>query len=146
MNSSMNDAATSAGIIGIVIGVVFIGFLIALIPLIFYILSLQKTLKKCAPENRAMEPGMIWLMLVPLVNMVWHFFVVNNMAKSLGAEFQKRGMTEEPEPGKKLGTIMCVLMCCSLIPILGSLCSLGFLVCWIMYWLKMVEFSKKLGA
>ena len=73
MNSSMNDAATSAGIIGIVIGVVFIGFLIALIPLIFYILSLQKTLKKCAPENRAMVLGRIWLMLTPLVNMVWHF-------------------------------------------------------------------------
>jgi len=83
---------------------------ISLIPLVFYILTLQKALNKCAPENRAMQPGMLWLLLVPLVNIVWSFFVVLNMAKSLGAEFQKRGIAEEVEPGKKLGLIMCVLM------------------------------------
>ncbi len=32
----------------------------------------------------------MWLLLIPLVNLVWHFFVVLNMAKSLGTEFQKR--------------------------------------------------------
>ena len=144
--SHHSDAAASAGFIGILLGALFVGFLVALIPLIFYILSLQKALNRCAPENRAMEPGMIWLLLVPLVNLVWHFFVVGNMAKSLAAEFQKRGIAEEPEPGKKLGTIMCILMCCGIIPLLGPLCSLGGLICWIMYWLKVVEFSKKIAA
>jgi hypothetical protein len=66
------------------------------------------------------------------------------MAKSLGAEFQKRGIAEEPEPGKKLGMIMCVLFCCGIIPLLGVFCSLGGLVCWIMYWLKISGYSKKL--
>jgi len=35
-------------------------------------------------------------------------------------------------------------MCCGIIPFLGVLCSLGALVCWIMYWLKIAGFSKKL--
>lgn len=135
-----HSAAFGAGILVFVL----IVLAISLIPLIFYILTLQKALNKCAPENRAMQPGMVWLLLVPLVNIVWSFFVVLNMAKSLGAEFQKRGIAEEPEPGKKLGLIMCVLFCCGIIPLLGALCSLGGLVCWIMYWLKIAGFSKKL--
>lgn len=140
----ISESAHSTALgIGVLFGVL-VGLAIFLIPMVFYILTLQKTLNKCAPENRAMQPGMVWLMLVPLVNLVWGFFVVINMAKSLGAEFQKRGITEEPEPGKKLGLIMCVLLCCGIIPLLGALCSLGGIVCWIMYWLKIVGFSKKL--
>ena len=76
---------------------------------IFYILSLKKALNHCAPENRAMTPGMVWLMLVPMFNIFWHFLVVIKVAKSLGAEFQKRGIAEDAEPGKILGLIMCIL-------------------------------------
>jgi predicted membrane channel-forming protein YqfA (hemolysin III family) len=119
-------------------------FAIMLIPLIFYILTLQKALNRCAPENRAMEPGLVWLMVIPCVNIVWHFFVVINMAKSLGAEFQKRGIAEEPEPGKMLGLVMCILACCGVIPIIGGLFGLGYLVCWILYWVKIAGYSKKL--
>jgi len=140
LGSLGHSAAFGAGILMMLL----IGLAVMLIPAIFYILTLQKALNKCAPENRAMQPAMVWLLLVPLVNIVWSFFVVLNLAKSLGAEFQKRGIAEEPEPGKKLGLIMCVLMCCGIIPLLGTICSLGGLVCWIMYWLKIAGFSKKL--
>jgi hypothetical protein len=140
LGSLGHSAAFGAGILVFAL----ISLAIMLIPAIFYILTLQKALNKCAPENRAMQPAMVWLLLVPLVNIVWSFFVVLNLAKSLGAEFQKRGIAEEPEPGKKLGLIMCVLVCCGIIPLLGMLCSLGGLVCWIMYWLKIAGFSKKL--
>jgi len=139
-----NTFAAGAGIAGILIGLLIV-FAIMLVPAIFYILTLQKTLSKCAPENQAMAPGLAWLLLIPLVNMVWHFFVVLNVAKSLGAEFQKRGIAEEAEPGKKLGLIMCILACCGIIPILGVLCSLGAFVCWILYWVKIAGFSRKLA-
>lgn len=121
-------------------------FAIFLIPLIFYILTLQKALNNCAPANRAMQPGLVWLLLIPCFGIIWHFFIVINMAKSLGAEFQTRGIAEEPEPGKLLGLIMCGLACASIIPILGGLFGLGYLVCWIIYWVKIAGFSKKLAA
>ena len=136
-----NGAAAAGMLIGVVIF-----FAIMLVPAIFYLLTLQKALNRCSPENRAMAPGMVWLMLVPFVNIVWHFFVVINVAKSLGGEFQKRGIAEEPEPGKKIGLIMCILACCGIIPLLGVLCSIGALVCWILYWVKIAGFSAKLAA
>jgi hypothetical protein len=145
MDTTNHPLAAGAGAAGILI-VALIVFAVMLLPAIFYLLALQKALNRCSPENRAMAPGMVWLMLIPLFNIVWHFFVVINVAKSLGAEFQKRGITEEPEPGKKIGMIMCILACCGIIPILGVLCSIGALVCWILYWIKVTGFSAKLAA
>jgi hypothetical protein len=139
-----NVAASGALFAGIFTGLLIFAA-IGLIPAIFYLLTLQKALNRCSPENRAMAPGMVWLMLIPLVNIVWQFFIVINVAKSLGAEFQKRGMVEEPDPGKKIGMIMCILACCGWIPLLGILCSLGALVCWIIYWIKIAGFSAKIA-
>ena len=139
-----NGLAAGAGMAGVFLGVLIV-CAVLLIPFIFYLLTLQKALNRCAPENRAMAPGLVWLMLIPFVNLVWHFFVVINMAKSLGAEFQKRGIAEEPEPGKMLGLIMCILAVCGIIPLLGILCSLGSFVCWIIYWVKIAGFSGRLA-
>jgi hypothetical protein len=137
-----HSLATGAGIF--VVALIVIG--IMLVPFIFYCLTLQKALNRCSPENRAMNPGMVWLMFIPLFNIVWHFFIVVNMAKSLGAEFQKRGMAEEPKPGQNIGMVMCILCCCGVVPVLGILASLAGFVCWILYWVKIAGFSSKIAA
>jgi hypothetical protein len=123
-----------------------VAFAILLIPTIFYLLTLQKAFNRCSPENRAMNPVLVWLMLIPLFNMIWHFMIVLNMSKSLAAEFQKRGLTEEPKPGQNLGLAMCILFCTGIIPVLGMIGSVGALVCWILYWVKIAGYSKKLEA
>ena len=141
-----NNAAYETGqTFGILVGAL-IGLAIVLIPAIFYLLSLQKALNRCSPESRAMSPGMVWLMFIPLFNLVWHFFIVINMAKSLESEFHKRGMPIDPSPGKTLGLLMCILVVCGIIPLLGLLCSLGAFVCWIIYWVKIAGYSGQLAA
>ncbi len=126
--------------------VMFVGIVLvaALIPMIFYLLTLQRALSRCSPERRAMEPGMVWLMLIPLFNLVWHFFVVSNVAKSLQAEFAKRQIAIDPSPGYSIGLPMCILFACGVIPFLGILASIGGIVCWIMYWVRIAEFSRRL--
>jgi hypothetical protein len=142
---NMNDTPSVAAGLGMMT-IALVVIAIMLVPFVFYCLSLQKALNRCAPECRAMNPGMVWLMFIPLFNMVWHFFVVMNVAKSLGCEFQKRGIAEDPKPGQQLGMIMCILICCGIIPFLGILCSLGGLVCWILYWLKIAGYSNRIAA
>jgi len=138
-----NDAfATGLGLVMIMVGGGF--FLVILTAGIFYILSLQKALNRCSPENRAMEPAMTWLMLIPCFMLVWHFFIVINLAKSLGAEFQKRGIPEEPEPGKTIGMVASICWCCSVVPLLNYIAFPASIVCWIVYWVKIAGFSKKL--
>ncbi len=119
-------------------------FLVALILGILYLLSLQKAFERCAPENRAMPAGQVWLLLIPLFNLVWNFIVVTNLAKTLGAEFRRRGISAEAEPGKSTGLAMSILAGCSLFPVLNLLAGPAGFVVWIIYWVKIAGYSKLL--
>lgn len=127
--------------------VFFIMYVVLLIPRIFYILTLQKALKKCAPGSLAMDRGLIWLHLVPLAHLVIDFFIVLGMAKSLRNEFARRGINvTDPMPGQAVGLSLCICACCSIIPVLGILAALGALVLWVIYWVKMADYSSLLDA
>lgn len=133
---NMNDTPSVAAGLGI-FTIVLVVIAIMLVPMVFYCLSLQKALNRCSPECRAMNPGMVWLIFIPLFNIVWQFMVVLNMAKSLAAEFQKRGMAEDPNPGQTLGMVMCI----------GNLiCGPVGLICWILYWVKIAGYSNKIAG
>ncbi len=136
----------STTIIRIVAGLLFAGIFVGILLLfIFYILTLYRALNKCSISSRTMQPGMVWLLLVPFVNLVWQFFVVIGLADSLGNEFRARGIPNvEPKPGKSIGIAMCVCGVCAIIPLLGVLAFLVHLVLWIIYWVKIAEFSRRL--
>jgi hypothetical protein len=132
----MQDSQSIVAGLGL-LTIVFVVIAILFIPFIFYCLTLQKALNRCSPECRAMNPGMVWLLFIPFFNIVWQFFVVLNMAKSLAAEFQKRGMVADPNPGQTLGLVMCI----------GNLiCGPVGLVCWILYWVKIAGYSSQIAA
>ena len=138
------------GIIGpqeimVILIVVAVIFGISLIPMIFFLLTLQNTLNAISFENRKMEPGLVWLSLIPIFGLVWQFIVVDRMAGSLKAEFTKREMaTEEARPGNSIGLAYCILFCCSLIPFLGYITSIAGLICWIIYWIKINDYKNRL--
>ncbi len=114
-----------------------------LLPVILYILTLSRALNKCSPTSRTIDPAMLWLLLVPFVNLVWNFFVVLGMAKSLGNEFRLRNMPVlDPTPGQSIGIAMCVCGACTIIPVLGFVAWLAGAVLWIVYWAKIAEFSR----
>ena len=50
--------------------------LLVLLPGVLYLLNLQRAMEAVDAELRPMAPGMVWLLVVPLVNIVWMFFVV----------------------------------------------------------------------
>ncbi|MDD5347964.1 MAG: hypothetical protein PHT59_05060 [Candidatus Omnitrophica bacterium] len=121
-------------------------FLIALVVAsVLYLLAIYKLLKKCSPESRAMEPAMVWLAFVPLFNLYWQFMIVINVAKTLDAEFKKRNINEAPMPGRDIGLAMCILGVISIIPYIGILTGIAGLVCFIIYWVKINGYSRKLG-
>lgn len=136
MQQSHEVANSVAAGLGIFTGVLVI-CAILLIPLIFYCLTLQKALNRCSPECRAMNPPMVWLLFIPLFNIVWQFIVVLNMAKSLAAEFQKRGIAADPNPGQTLGLVMCIA---------NLICGPVGLICWIIYWVKIAGYSNQIAA
>jgi hypothetical protein len=119
-------------------------FVIVLLPTIFFLYTLQKALARCEPGSRTMTPGQVWISLVPLVNLVWPFLVVNAVSESLHREFTRRGMAEDPEPGRKLGLAFATLALLSAVPLLNLLTGIPMIVCWILYWVKIAGYSAKL--
>lgn len=125
--------------------IVAIFVILLIIPEIYYLATLQSTLKMVSPENRRMDPVQVWLSLIPLFGIVWQYFVVARMADSLAAEFSDRRIpSDERRPGFSLGFAYCLLYSCVFIPVIGVLCLLGGLVCWILYWLKITEYQELL--
>ena len=113
---------------------------ICLAPAIFYALSMQKALRLAGPEHRSLEPAMVWLMFIPLFGMVWQFFVVKYVSDAVKSWAAANGQ-DVGDGGWTLGLVACILLCCSIVPLLGILASLGGLVCWIIWWVKVANFN-----
>jgi len=124
---------------------ILIALSLFLLPVVFYLITLQNTLKQVSSENRKMQPGQVWLMLIPLFGLVWQFIVINRIADSLKSEFAKRNISiVEDRPGYTIGLTYCILFCCGWIPVLGAFASIAGLVCWIIYWVKINGYKTKL--
>jgi hypothetical protein len=64
---------------------------------ILHLIAMYRALNACRKRNRTMEPGMVFLAFVPLLNIVWHFFIVIRVAESLRNEFKDRGWSTRDE-------------------------------------------------
>jgi hypothetical protein len=90
------------------VGVVFA--CIALTLAIMHLIAEYKTLSVIKPRNRTMEPGMIFLIFIPLFGIIWQIFVVLRLAESLRNEFEDRGWDTEGESfGYGMGLTMAIL-------------------------------------
>jgi hypothetical protein len=122
-----------------------IGFwVIWLVVLILYLITLFNVLNAVSPANRKLEPGLVFLLLIPLFNLVWNFIVVIKLRDSLQAEYAARDLQGDGF-AYGVGLAMCILTLCGIIPILGALAAIAAFVCWIIYWVKMAGYRKTLA-
>lgn len=124
---------------------IFIVLGLLLIPRIFYIISLQSTFDAISIENRKMSSSNVWLLLIPLFGTVWHFIIVSNLADSIRTEANSKDIKiVEPRPAYNIGLAMCILNCFFFIPGLNILTGIAGLICWILYWVKIVSYKNTL--
>ena len=110
-----------------------------LVPAIFFLLTLQNTLKAISEENRRMPPANVWLLFIPLFNIVWQFIVVDKIAQSIAAECARLNLpVKEDKPTYGIGLAWNICNCVSIIPIIGGLAAL---VTFIIYWVKVTEYK-----
>lgn len=141
------DSYNSGMAAGAIMAIVLVAVIIGLIPVIFYLINLQNTLKAVRPQNQKMPPGQVWLMFIPIFNIIWNFIMVQRIAESIKAEYDSRQLPcKEEKPAYSIGLAMCICNCCGWIPILGALAGLGGLVLWIVYWIKTAEYKRDLQS
>jgi len=138
---------------GIIIGW-FFGFLILLgvfIASIFLYLQGMNLLNACSAENRKMEPGMVWLGMIPYFGLGWTFYAIIMIRDTLKLEFHRRNLqTNSPEFDFPLGLTASILLVCSYVlwwvPIIGVLVGIAAIVVIVIYLLKLKEYTDILNS
>jgi len=128
------------------IGLAFIIIILAGVILlsVFYLLNLQNLLKQIKPVNRQVEPGNVWLMFIPLFNIIYPFILYPKITDSVKLEMESRGMAEQGDYGRGIGIALPILGLCGIIPVIGTLASIANLVLFIIFWVKMAGYKTKL--
>jgi uncharacterized membrane protein len=157
----MNRQADLASIMGIMCFVIGAILLVALVIAIFYLLTLQKAPSRVSPRNRLMEPGLVWLELIPCFNLIWQFFVAVRVPDSLRNEFRDRNRDDGSDYGKSLALTQAVLGVVSGVgtnvlaqaspdlALIGNGLSVVFsivgLILFILFWVKIAGYSRQLA-
>ena len=139
-----------------------------LIPAILFFLAQQRILRVISPENREMSPGSVWFQIIPFAGMIWQFFVVARIARSVSKEFASKmgdSILDNSEaqitgtdeyPTYTIGIAYCIFTTVGVIinysnryspsnlALFGSFFMLAGMVCWIIYWVRLVKTKNRL--
>ena len=105
------------------------------------------TLYKAVPAQfRQMDPNLVWLMLIPLFNLVWNFFVFPKLSKSYELAFQAQGDSSAGNCNAGLALALAITWACVIVPCIGMFAGLAALVILIIYLVKMFDLKAKLAS
>jgi hypothetical protein len=131
------------------IGFALLFFLIFIGASIFFLITQQNTLKAISPENRLMPPSNVWLQLIPLFNFYFVFVVVNKLSESISLEYSRLNIVKtEQYPTRGIGYATAIIYFVTLIPAesIKGIASLAWIVCFIIYWVKINQCRNKIIA
>lgn len=111
--------------------------LIGLALLIVLLMALSNCLAAVSRRNRQMQPGQVWLNLIPCFGLVWLILTVIRVSDSLRDEYHDRGLRGDGDYGRTMGILFYVftLVC-------GPV---GWVFLFI-YRAKIVEYTRQLNA
>ena len=94
---------------------------------------------------RKSEPGLVWLLLIPIFNLVWNFFVFPWIADSYAAYFQSIGRTDVGDAGRGIGLAFAICAACAIVPCINLLAGPAALVLLIIFLVKIYGLKGQIG-
>lgn len=139
----MSEEEGAAAFLAVIAGFMAIGCLIGLAIQAFVCWLLSGWLKKIPAEHRKQEPGMVWLLMIPVFQLFWIFMVYPRMAQSFDSYFASKNETAEST--QKMAMLYCWLtvgaIVGSFIPLVNILAGLAGLVSFVLLIIVLVKFS-----
>jgi hypothetical protein len=131
-------------VIAIYITVLAVGAVIGLAITIFVAVLISGCYARIPQQYREMEPGMVYLILIPCLNFVWVFFVTLRLSQSFQKYFAAHGRVDVGDCGYQLGLWYSICTVASLIPCVGSVTGLAGLVLLILYLVKVMGLKSQI--
>jgi hypothetical protein len=109
--------------------------------------AVARVLRQVSAENRRMEPGQVWLNLIPIFNIIWATVTVERVAESLRNEFRERAMDGPAEQyGRGYGLKMLGLLATGVLFYPAFICYPIAFGCAIGYWREMNRYAERLRS
>ncbi|HTV47557.1 MAG TPA: hypothetical protein VMG59_03845 [Phycisphaerae bacterium] len=124
-----NQSDTSSAIAGI-FALIFLLFwlLIKVGVRVFVCWILYSCFKRLPKEFRTQEPGLVWLLLIPVFNLIWNFFTFPALANGYKNYFKSVGRSNVDDCGYGIGLTYCICACCSVFYYLAFLSPILFFI------------------
>ena len=142
---SGDEAAVIAGLImaGLITAAITLAILFAI--LIVICALLHSALARVPPEHRTMEPGLVWLLLIPLFGIVWNFFVFLRIPESYKNYFTAQGRTDVGDCARGVGLWYAICGALLFVPCLNYLAVPAALVLLIIFLVKIFGLKSQIS-
>lgn len=140
------EAAAAAMGMGFVLFAVLIGIAIGIAIMAVICYFVAGHFKAIPPNHRTMEPGQVWLMLIPFFNLYWAFKVFPGLSDSFKSYFDSVGNATVGDCGRQVGLWYAICAACSLIPCVNYIAGPASLILLIMFLVKASELKGKMGT
>ncbi len=139
-----------AGVVAFVVGLFLAAFLIVLLAnfaINIVICALLHTSVGRVPQQyRVIEPGLVWLLLIPLFQVIWNFFVHVRVSRSFQNYFQATGDTTVGDCGESIGRWYAICVACTFVPCANYIAGPAALVLLIIFLVKVWDLRSRIGT
>lgn len=116
-----------------------VAFIIGLAIGVFICYQLYLTADRLPAANRKLAPASVFLLLVPLLNLFWLFFVVLKLSEGYQQYFAAKSRSDVGDCGQGVGLGWAVAAIATMLPIVHVLAALAALVLMVVYLVKMSQ-------
>lgn len=125
---------------GVICFALSLSFIISAITTYF----IYKPYSQLPQQFQTLAPGLIWLLLVPLVNVVMVFLVALQVPDAFKRYFNSVGNYSVGDCGKMVGLIWAIAVLCSFVPFLNYIAWIPALVCMVMFMVKLWDMARQI--
>ena len=88
------------------------------------------------PEHRKMQPGFVWLLLIPVFGLIWNFFIYLRLPESFQSYFSAQGRTDVGDCGRGVGLWYAICAAAAFVPCVNYVAAPAALVLVIIFLVK----------
>src|SRR4051812_14601753 len=144
-NNGQMTPEQAAGVMAVIVTAAIVGLLITLAINIVISALLYGCFNRIPPQHRTLEPGLVWLLLIPLVPIVWNFFVFQRLPESYQRYFHSIGRTDVGDCGKTIGLWYSIALACSVVPCVNYITFPAALVLLIVFLVKAMSLKNMIA-
>lgn len=142
------DASNLPGLLGCGFGLalMFVMFACALAIGAFICYQLYLAANQLPPANRKLPPASVFLLLIPVLNLFWLFYVVIKLSQGYQEYFAAHPRPDVGDCGYGIGLGWAVAALCSFVPFARIFAGLAALILMILYLVKMSQLRALVAA